>query len=96
MENNNAVPYASVTRESTAQGEAMLWQLYDGVKAETLVLRGADSDLLKPATVQAMAGRGPRPRAVEFAGVGHAPTLVADDQVRTVLDLLWPDPAGGR
>lgn len=89
-----AVPYATVTREAAAQGEAALWQLYDQVKAETLVLRGGDSDLLSPATVQAMAERGPRARAVEFSGIGHAPTLVATDQVRTVLDFLLP-PAGG-
>ena len=62
------------------------------MQAETLLLRGADSDLLSPATAQAMAARGPRPRVVEFAGVGHAPTLVADDQVATVLDFLLPAP----
>ena len=83
-----AVPYAAVTPESTAQGEALLWQLYDQVTAETLVLRGADSDLLSAATASAMQARGPRPRVLEFAGVGHAPTLVADDQVAAVCDFL--------
>ena len=83
-----AVPYAAVTPESTAQGEALLWQLYDQVTAETLVLRGADSDLLSAATASAMQARGPRPRVLEFAGVGHAPTLVADDQLAAVCDFL--------
>ena len=83
-----AVPYAAVTPESTAQGEALLWQLYDQVTAETLVLRGADSDLLSAATARAMQARGPRPRVLEFAGVGHAPTLVADDQLAAVCDFL--------
>ena len=83
-----AVPYAAVTEESSAQGEALLWQLYDQVTAETLVLRGADSDLLSAATARAMEARGPRPRVLEFAGVGHAPTLVADDQVAAVCDFL--------
>ena len=83
-----AVPYAAVTPESSAQGEALLWQLYDQVTAETLVLRGADSDLLSAATARAMQARGPRPRVLEFAGVGHAPTLVADDQVAAVCDFL--------
>ena len=83
-----AVPYAAVTEESSAQGEALLWQLYDQVTAETLVLRGADSDLLSAATASAMQARGPRPRVLEFAGVGHAPTLVADDQVAAVCDFL--------
>jgi pimeloyl-ACP methyl ester carboxylesterase len=89
-----AVPYAAFTREAAAQGEAALWQLYDQVRADTLVLRGADSDLLSAATVQAMAGRGPRARAATFAGVGHAPTLVAQDQLDTVLDFLLPAGAG--
>lgn len=83
-----AVPYAAVTEESSAQGEALLWQLYDQVTAETLVLRGADSDLLSAATARAMQARGPRPRVLEFAGVGHAPTLVADDQLAAVCDFL--------
>ena len=87
-----AVPYGALTQQAAADGEAALWQLYDRVQAETLVIRGADSDLLSPATAQAMAARGPRPRVVEFAGVGHAPTLVAADQVATVLDFLLPAP----
>lgn len=88
-----AVPYATVTRESAAQGEAALWQIYDQVQAQTLLLRGADSDLLSTSTALAMGARGPRPRLVEFAGVGHAPTLVSGDQVRVVLDFLLPAPA---
>ena len=88
-----AVPYAGATPESIAQGEAALWHLYDQVKAGTLLLRGAQSDLLSAATAQAMAARGPRARVVEFAGVGHAPTLVAPDQVQAVLDFLLPESA---
>jgi pimeloyl-ACP methyl ester carboxylesterase len=37
-----------------------------------------------------MAQRGPRARLVEFAGVGHAPTFMADDQVAAVRDFLQP------
>lgn len=83
-----AMPFRTVTAESAAQGEAALWQLYDAVTAQTLLLRGADSDLLSPATAQAMTQRGPRARLVEFAGVGHAPTLVATDQVTAVQGFL--------
>jgi pimeloyl-ACP methyl ester carboxylesterase len=88
------VPYRTLTPETSAQGEATLWALYDAITAETLLLRGADSDLLSPATAQAMTQRGPRARLVEFAGVGHAPTLVAPEQVRVVVDfLLGPAPS---
>ena len=83
-----AVPFRTVTEESATQGEAALWQLYDNVQAQTLLVRGAQSDLLSPRTAQAMTGRGPRPRLVEFAGVGHAPTLVNDDQVEALVAFL--------
>jgi pimeloyl-ACP methyl ester carboxylesterase len=83
-----AVPFKQATEEATKQGEAMLWHLYDSIKAETLLLRGANSDLLSPETARAMTQRGPKARLVEFAGVGHAPTLIADDQVKEVKDFL--------
>jgi pimeloyl-ACP methyl ester carboxylesterase len=83
-----AVPVQTLTPELAAQGEAMLWHLYDAITAQTLLLRGADSDLLTPATAQAMAQRGPKAQLVEFAGVGHAPTLIAPDQVDTVASFL--------
>ena len=83
-----AVPFREVTAESVAQGQAMLWALYDNIKAETLLTRGAESDLLSPQTAQAMTQRGPRARLVEFAGVGHAPTFVVPAQVQAVLSFL--------
>lgn len=83
-----AEPFKSITLESAAQGEAMMWQVYDQITAQTLLIRGAASDLLSPATAHAMTERGPRARLVEFAGVGHAPTFVADNQVQTVLSFL--------
>jgi pimeloyl-ACP methyl ester carboxylesterase len=74
--------------EVIAQGEALLWQSYDAIKAPTLVLRGALSDLLPPEVVQEMGQRGPHARAIEFAGVGHAPTLVHPDQIAAVKGFL--------
>jgi pimeloyl-ACP methyl ester carboxylesterase len=83
-----AVPFGTMTRESVAQGEAVLWQLYDAIAAQTLLLRGAQSDLLSVETARLMTARGPKARLVEFAGVGHAPTLIAFDQVDTVTQFL--------
>ena len=83
-----ALPFKQATEEASKQGSAMLWQLYDGIKAQTLLLRGADSDLLSSETAQAMTQRGPHAKLVEFAGVGHVPTLVTDDQVKAVVDFL--------
>jgi pimeloyl-ACP methyl ester carboxylesterase len=67
---------------------ANLWPLWDAIACPTLVLRGAESDLLSHATAQAMSQRGPRARVVEFAGIGHAPMLLARDQVDRVVDFL--------
>jgi pimeloyl-ACP methyl ester carboxylesterase len=67
---------------------ANLWPIWDAIRCPTLVLRGEHSDLLSRATAQAMAERGPRARIVEVAGVGHAPMLLARDQVDIVVDFL--------
>ncbi|WP_394754920.1 alpha/beta fold hydrolase [Rhodoferax sp.] len=80
--------FRAVTPESAAQGEALLWQLYDQISAATLLVRGLESDLLSIETALAMTQRGPKARLVEFAGVGHAPTFIADEQVQTVVSFL--------
>ena len=83
-----AVPVRAMTPAIAAAGQAMLWQLYDRIAAPTLLLRGADSDMLSVATAQAMAARGPCPQVHEFAGVGHAPMLVQPDQRAVVRGFL--------
>ena len=83
-----AVPVRAMTPEIAAAGQAMLWHMYDRIQCPTLLLRGADSDLLARATAQAMGARGPRARVHEFAGVGHAPTLVQADQRAVVRQFL--------
>jgi pimeloyl-ACP methyl ester carboxylesterase len=83
-----ALPFQNLTQEASLQAEAIWWQLYDAITAPTLLLRGADSDLLSPATAQAMTQRGPRAQLCEFAGVGHAPALVVSEQVRAVASFL--------
>jgi hypothetical protein len=35
-----------------------------------------------------MTRRGPKAKVVEFAGVGHAPVLMAEDQIAVVRDFL--------
>ena len=83
-----ALPFKQASEASTQEGEAMLWHLYDQISAETLLLRGMHSDLLSLETAHAMTQRGPRARLVEFPGVGHAPTIIADDQVAVVVGFL--------
>ena len=83
-----AQSFNAVTPQATAAGEALAWAAFDAIRCPTLVLRGADSDLLTRATAQAMTQRGPKARLHEFAGIGHAPTLVADEQVAVVREFL--------
>ena len=65
-----------------------LWPLWDAIRCPTLLLRGAESDLLSPATAAAMRARGPRPELIEFAGVGHAPMLLIPEQIAPVAAFL--------
>jgi pimeloyl-ACP methyl ester carboxylesterase len=65
-----------------------LWSVWDAIQCPTLVLRGAQSDLLSKGTADAMAARGPRPQVIEFAGVGHAPMLLVPDQINPVVAFL--------
>ena len=61
---------------------------WDAVRCPTLLLRGADSDILLRATAEAMTQRGPKAALVEFQAVGHAPMLMSDEQVTAVRDFL--------
>lgn len=64
--------------------DILLWPLYDAIDVPVTVLRGGDSDLLQPEVAQEMTQRGPKARIIEFAGVGHAPTLITQDQIDAV------------
>lgn len=85
-----AVPFREVTPAVAAAGEAATWAAYDRVQCAVLLLRGADSDLLSRETALAMTERGPKAKLREFAGIGHAPTLIAPDQIAVVREFLLP------
>jgi len=68
-----------------------LWPVWDAITCPVLVLRGAHSDLLSSEVAAAMALRGPSPRVIEFAGVGHAPMLLGPEQYLPVLEFLRAD-----
>lgn len=84
-----AQPLHTLTQTQAAEGEPLLWALYDGIGSRTLLLRGAQSDLLSTETAQRMGQRGPCAACIEFAGVGHAPTLIAQDQVAAVQNFIF-------
>jgi pimeloyl-ACP methyl ester carboxylesterase len=83
-----AIPIKATSPESVQRSAAMLELAYDAVTCPTLLVRGAESDLLSREVAQAMTRHGPKAKMVEFSGVGHAPTFVHADQIEIVKEFL--------
>jgi pimeloyl-ACP methyl ester carboxylesterase len=70
----------------------LLWEHYDQIDIPMLLLRGAESDLVLPETVERMRTRGPgragRLQVIEVPGCGHAPALNVPSQLDAVLDFI--------
>lgn len=79
---------ASPFKATFADKDIDLWPIYELIKCPTLVLRGAESDLLKHETWQEMGERGPRAKLAEIQGVGHAPMFMTDEQISLARDFL--------
>jgi len=75
-------------RKTLPAADLDLWPVWDAIRCPTLVLRGAESDLLTQDTALAMRGRGPRATLVEIPEAGHAPTFLREDSVRAVHEFL--------
>lgn len=75
-------------QDTEALEDVDLWPLWDLVHRPTLLIRGAESDVLDAETAAQMTERGPKAELVEIAGVGHAPPLMSDDQITLVRDWL--------
>ncbi|HET7364455.1 MAG TPA: alpha/beta hydrolase [Burkholderiales bacterium] len=65
-----------------------LWNVWSKVQCPTLLLRGALSEVLLPATLAEMKSRKPDLQVAEFPGVGHAPALMSAAQIRVVKRFL--------
>lgn len=81
-------PISAVTQEQAQAGEAALWQVYDLISCQTLLIHGAQSELLSLSAVKEMQQRGPRVQVATIEGVGHAPTLTHEDQIDIVRQFL--------
>lgn len=68
--------------------EAMLWAAYDAITAPALLLHGMESGLLSVESAKRMTTRGPKAKLVSLDGIGHAPTLMHDDQIAIVKNFL--------
>jgi pimeloyl-ACP methyl ester carboxylesterase len=60
-----------------------LWPLWAEIRQPILLFRGAESDLLLRPTALGMVARGDV-ELHEFAGIGHAPSLLARDQLDAI------------
>jgi pimeloyl-ACP methyl ester carboxylesterase len=70
-----------------------LWPVWEQVACPTLIIRGESSDLLPAETAAEMTTRSAAAQTgvvslVEVAGCGHAPALMDDAQIATVVDFL--------
>ena len=65
-----------------------LWPIYEQLRCPTLVVRGAQSDLLPRETWQQMGARGPRAQLAEIPDVGHAPMFLNEAQISVARDFL--------
>lgn len=83
-----SIPFKAATPEATRKSEALLWAAYDMIACPTLLVRGAQSDLLTSEVAHAMTMRGPKAKLVEFDGVGHAPTFMHVDQIAVAKNFL--------
>jgi pimeloyl-ACP methyl ester carboxylesterase len=93
QEPNGTYVYAYDQRIANAGPQAEphdidLWATWDAIAVPTLILRGAESDILRHEDAVAMTQRGPKARLVELAGIGHAPALMAPDQIALIRDFL--------
>ncbi|AMM26094.1 alpha/beta fold hydrolase [Variovorax sp. PAMC 28711] len=68
-----------VRQFSAHDNDYLIWPHYDAIEVPVLSLRGVDSDLVLPAVIDEMRGRGPGAagalQTIEVAGCGHAPAL---------------------
>lgn len=76
-----AVPFKETPPEAVQAGEQVLWHMFEAAPGPTLIVRGAQSDLLLRETVAEMVARGKQVSTVEIPDVGHAPTFIDPAQI---------------
>ncbi len=65
-----------------------MWDKYEEIECPTLVLRGAESDLLLPEWAVKMSETGPKAQVIEIPGCGHAPAFNKAQQIPIVEEFL--------
>ncbi|WP_234192482.1 alpha/beta fold hydrolase [Pseudacidovorax sp. NFM-22] len=87
---------AMVRQFTVHDDDYLIWPHYDAIEVPVMILRGAESDLVLPDTVEAMRHRGPgaarRLTVLEVPGCGHAPALNVPEQLVPVAAFLRAAP----
>ncbi|WP_304305993.1 alpha/beta fold hydrolase [Pseudacidovorax intermedius] len=83
---------AMVRQFTVHDDDYLIWPHYDAIEVPVMILRGAESDLVLPETVEAMRHRGPgaagRLTVLEVPGCGHAPALNVPEQLEPIAAFL--------
>ena len=83
-----AIPLGAATENYTKIEDVNLSPIWAEVQVPTLILHGAESDILQANTISAMRATNLNTESITFQGVGHAPALMTDDQIRPIINWL--------
>lgn len=97
IENDRIVPHydpnIASAFDNTVEEDVDLWALWSAISIPTLVIRGAQSDLLTEATLDRMVELRPDTQVLEIGDAGHAPALMGANEIGVIRAFLSaPDP----
>ena len=89
-DNDLRLAYDPAIRHAFAgwKGDFTMWDLWDKIDIPVLILRGSESNILSQETLDEMLARNHNATCHVFDGIGHAPPLMAGDQIDIILDFL--------